>query len=152
MANARDSRLRPIANYSLVAIAVALVFTVLAGWFASSRPVSAIDKDKLEKITQDLHSYAAESSLLAIQYKNHRTLNNYTETSAAKLHNTVSSLSDQVKEQTIDPSVKDQANEVLEYANDLEDALSNLIQLPGDKQAVKILDQINNIKQETESS
>jgi hypothetical protein len=40
----------------------------------------------------------------------------------------------------------------LEYANDLEDALSNLIQLPGDKQAVKILDQINNIKQETESS
>jgi hypothetical protein len=38
---------------------------VLAGWFASSQPASALDQDKLEKITEDLHSYASESYIVA---------------------------------------------------------------------------------------
>jgi DNA-binding ferritin-like protein len=152
MANSRESRLQPIVNYTLTAVAVALVLTVLGAWIATSRPVSTINKDSLQKMVESLHSYAAESSIVASQYKNHHATNNFTEVSATKLHDAVSSLSDQLEEQKIDPSVKEQVKDVTKQATDLGDALSELIQLPGDKQASQILQQINDIKQESEAS
>jgi hypothetical protein len=152
MANSRDSRLQPIVNYLLAVIAAALLVTVLAGWFASSQPASALDQDKLEKITEDLHSYASESYIVADQYKKHRASDNFTEVSATRLHNAVSKISDQIDEQQIEPSAKGQAIEASEYANDLNDALSDLIKLPSDKPATQILDSINEVKQETDPS
>jgi hypothetical protein len=152
MANSLDSRLQPVVNYLLAVIAVALLITVLAGWFASSQPASALDQDKLEKIAEDLHSYASESYIVASQYKQHRSSDNFTEVSATRLHDAVSKISDQIDEQQIEPSAKGQAKEASEYANDLEDALSDLLKLPGDKQAAQILDSLNKVKQETEQS
>jgi gas vesicle protein len=150
MVNYRGSKLQPTVNYILAVTAVALAFTVLAGWYASSRPASALDKDKLEKITEDLHSYASESYIIADQYKQHRTTDNFTEISATRLHYAVSKISDQLDEQQVEPSAKHQLNEASEYANDLEKALSDLIRLPSDNQSGQIVNQIQDVKKETE--
>jgi hypothetical protein len=150
MVNYRGSKLQPTVNYILAVTAVALVFTVLAGWYASSRPASALDKYKLEKITEDLHSYASESYIIADQYKQHRTTDNFTEISATRLHYAVSKISDQLDEQQVEPSAKHQLNEASEYTNDLEKALSDLIRLPSDNQSGQIVNQIQDVKKETE--
>jgi hypothetical protein len=150
MVNYRGSKLQPTVNYILAVTAVALAFTVLAGWYASSRPASALDKDKLEKITEDLHSYASESYIIADQYKQHRTTDNFTEISATRLHYAVSKISDQLDEQQVEPSAKHQLNEASEYTNDLEKALSDLIRLPSDNQSGQIVNQIQDVKKETE--
>jgi hypothetical protein len=149
--NTRESRLQPIVNLGLIAVAVALIITILAGWFASSQPVSSLDKNKLGTLIDNLHSYAAESAYLAGEYKEHRATNNYIEVSATRLHGAVSDLSDQIEETSIDPSIKDQAQDLSNKASDLDEALSELIQLPSSDKAGQVLDQINQIEKATET-
>jgi hypothetical protein len=151
MANSRESRLQPIVNYALAVVAAALLITVAGGWIFSSQTVSSLDKNKLGTLITDLHSYAAESAYLAGQYKNHKATNNFIEVSATKMHSAVSSLSDQIEESSIDPSIKDQAQDLSNKASDLDEALSELIQLPSNDKASQILDQINQIEQDTET-
>jgi hypothetical protein len=150
--NTQESRLQPIAKFGLITVAVALIITVLAGWFAASQPVSSLDKNKLGTLTDSLHSYASESAYLAGQYEEHRATDNFVEVSATKLHGAVADLSDQIEESTIDPPIKDQAQDLSDKASDLDKALSELIQLPASDKAAQILDQINQIADETETS
>jgi hypothetical protein len=149
--NTQESGLQPIVNLALIIVAVALIITVALGWIFSSQPVSSLDKSKLGTLIDNLHSYASESAYLAGQYKEHRATDNYTEVSATKLHGAVSDLSDQIEESTVDPSIKDQAQDLSDKAAGLDEALSELIQLPDSGKAARILDQINQIAEETET-
>jgi hypothetical protein len=150
--NTRESKLQPIVNLGMFIVAVALIITVALGWIFSSQPVSSLDKSKLGTLIDSLHSYASESAYLAGQYKEQRATDNYVEVSATKLHSAVSDLSDQIEESTVDPSIKDQAKDLGDKTSDLDEALSELIQLPGSDKAAQILDEINQIADETETS
>lgn len=147
MTSNNKPNLQHIANYFLITVAVGMVVTLLAGWVASSRSLSATDKTKLEQTASSLKSYAAESYILAQQYQEGRTTDNYIKISAVKLQYAVSSLNNQLQEQPVKHDVAEQANEVSQQATELQSALSDLSRLPDKQKAAKLAKKIKGIQE-----
>ncbi|MBX4190547.1 hypothetical protein KW794_00485, partial [Candidatus Saccharibacteria bacterium] len=93
----RSDRLQLLSKIGLILVAAAMILTLLGGWIASTRPVAAIDKSKLENYQKSLNSYAAEGLLLAKQYKAQRPLANYTEVSFSKLFEATSDVASKLQ-------------------------------------------------------
>jgi hypothetical protein len=146
MASVPHKQLQQYVNYALLAIAGLLTLTVLAAWFASSQAVVTMDQEQLTKTSEDLLSYAAESKILAEQYADNRSTDNFTKIAATRLHESVSSLADQIEESDIDPADERQADKILEHATDLTDNLSDLSRLPDKDEAQAVVDNISRVK------
>lgn len=125
-ASSESERLQSLSHIGLSLVLTALVFTILGAWYASSRPVAAIDAKKLDNYQQSLLSYAAESYLLADQYRHSRALANYTVVSTDKLHQAVSELAGTLETSPADSAVISDIKDTADQADDLAVILGDL--------------------------
>jgi hypothetical protein len=147
-ANNRSKELQAFSTIGITLIAVALVITILAGWYASSRSVSALGESSFSRIQDSLSSYAAESQLLASEYRDHRAPNNFVKISANKLHDAVNTLADGAEEQDVEPAVAQKSQQLTNQANKLGQALSELSRLPRSHRAARLDQAIKKVRSE----
>ncbi|HVI60918.1 MAG TPA: hypothetical protein VM535_02035, partial [Candidatus Saccharimonadales bacterium] len=128
--------------------AVFLLLTVLGAWFASTRPVAAIDQTKLENYQKSLRSYTAESQLLANQAKDQRTLSDYQKVSAEKLYFAASDVAEKLQTEPPDAGLSQQVGQTADQAADLTDTLSRLSGSPDEDELDDILSSLSDIRSE----
>jgi len=135
------------ANYFLIIVAAGLVITLLAGWLASSKQLSSTNRSKLQQTSSSLQSYAAESYILARQYQEGRTTDNYAKISAIKFQHAVASLNNQLQDQPVEHDAAQPANEVSKQATALQKSLSDLSRLPDKQKTAELVKKIKSIEE-----
>jgi hypothetical protein len=148
MAGPSNSRhLRAESKAGLYTVAIALVVTILAGWFTSSQKVAALNGAKLQSYQQSLHSYAAESELLAYQAQHGRAPANFTRESAQKLYEAVSDVRANLQLETPEAGVAGQVKRTQKQASELTDALAQLVRSPDAQQLGQLVSKFDALKQ-----
>jgi K+-transporting ATPase c subunit len=146
MAYRVGSETESLAKLFIAGVALALVITLLGGWFAASQTVSSVDQGDLGKNIESLGSYATEGSFLADQYVKQRPTANYTSVSALKLRVAVSDLAQQLQGEQSDPSIAGKVQKTINYADELSKYLAQLSLSPQSRQANYLNDQIHKLQ------
>jgi hypothetical protein len=147
-ASSKSERLQSLSHSGLSLVAVALVLVLLLAWYASSKPVAAIDSIKLENYQKSLHSYAAEGLMLAKQYQHQRTLSNYMEVSSRQLYLGASDVDEKLQTETPQANVEEKVEDTSKRATALADVLSELSQEPDQDELASLMSKLRSLQQE----
>jgi hypothetical protein len=151
-ASSESQRLQSLARFGLTLVALALMFTVLGAWYATSRPVAVIGTDTLKHYQESLQSYTAESYFLADQYRHGRALANYTAVSTDKLHQAVSDLADSLETQQSEPSIESKVADTADQANKLAEVLGDFTKAADSGQHADFTGKLKHIQDEVSGS
>jgi hypothetical protein len=125
-ASSESQRLQSYSKFGLLSVGLALILTLSGSWFASSRPIAAIDQQKLENYHESLQSYAHEGLFIAQQYEHTRALANYTAVSSQKIYVAVSDLNTLLQTELPTDGLKNKVQQTSDQATELSDELSTL--------------------------
>lgn len=151
-ASKNSKRLQLLSKIGLSLVAAALLSTLLGGWIAASQPVADIDQSKLTNYQESLQSYAAESLLLAQQYKAQRPTAAYTEVSFKKLFQATTDVADSLQAQQPKSGLDKAVKQTGDQANNLADVLAKLSKLPSGAELNHDISSLMNIQQQLEKS
>jgi hypothetical protein len=147
-ASSKSQRLQSLSHIGLSFVTIALVLVLLGAWYASSKPVAAIDSIKLENYQKSLHSYATEGLMLAKQYQHQRTLSNYMEVSSRQLYLGASEVDEKLQTETPQVNVEEEVEDTSKRATALADVLAELSQEPDQDELASLMSKLHSLQQE----
>jgi hypothetical protein len=147
-ASSKSERLQSLSHIGLSLVTIALVLVLLGAWYASSKPVAAIDSIKLENYQKSLHSYATEGLMLAKQYQHQRTLSNYMEVSSRQLYLGASDVEEKLQTETPQVNVEEKVEDTSKRATALADVLAELSQEPDQDELASLMSKLRSLQQE----
>jgi hypothetical protein len=149
-ASSQSMKLQLISKVGLSFVSVALILSLLLGWVFSTRPIAAIDQNKLEDYQNNLTSYAIEGVLLAKQYQARRPTSNYATVSFSKLFEATSDTADKLQEEQPEPGLEQKVKKTADQASQLADTLTKLSAQPEQGELANLISKLNGINEQLE--